>query len=41
MGIEKFDAINTMNAVEILVTEPLIINVIFGAISTSHSLSPP
>ena len=41
MGIEKFDAISTMNAVEILDDITTNNKHYFRAISTLHSLSPP
>ena len=41
MGIENFDAISTMNAVEILDDITTNNKRYFRAISTSHSLSPP
>ena len=41
MGIEKFDAISTMNAVEILDNSTTNNKHYFRAISTSHRHSPP
>ena len=41
MEIEKFDAISTMNAVEILDDSAINNKRYFRAVSTSHSHSPP